>query len=203
MSAADSLPPQLDWGIAAQTLEGESVSGDTAVVVPANGTTLIAVIDGLGHGPEAASAASIAAQALRERAGDSLIRLVEHTHEALKRTRGVAMSLASFPADHDSMTWLGVGNVEGRLVHRQVRGHSMMLAGGVAGLELPRLREATQSISKGSILILATDGVRSDFADSFDWSGSPQEIADNILQKHYRGTDDALVLVARYLGDKA
>jgi hypothetical protein len=31
-------------------------------------------------------------------------------------------------------------------------------------------------------------------------SDSPQQIADRILKRHFKGTDDALVLVARYVG---
>jgi hypothetical protein len=49
-------------------------------------------------------------------------------------------------------------------------------------------------------VIFATDGIRRDFADGLVPSGSCREIADHILKEHTRGSDDALVLVARYLG---
>jgi phosphoserine phosphatase RsbX len=191
----------LECGIATWTLTGESVSGDTAVIESTDGTTLVGVIDGLGHGIEAASAAAIAAGILRERVEESPSRLIQIAHQALGRTRGVAMSLASFQTADDSMTWLGLGNVEGRLVERQRPDHSIMLASGIVGHELPRLRSRTLRVRRGSILIMATDGVRNRPFHSFDSSGTAQEIADAILERHGTGTDDALVLVARYLGD--
>ena len=51
----------------------------------------------------------------------------------------------------------------------------------------------------GDILILATDGIRSDFARDVIVTDPVQRIADRILAEHRKGTDDALVLVSRYL----
>jgi phosphoserine phosphatase RsbX len=201
MRVTDGRSGVMDWSVAERTRPGEEVSGDMAVVVPAAKTALVGVIDGLGHGAEAATAASTAARVVRERAGEPLTRLVELSHEALKQTRGVAMTLALFDAADATVTWVGVGNVEGWLVQEDVPGHSVMLAGGIAGLHLPPLQEITQNVTKGSILVLATDGVRNAFANSHDWSGAPHQIATTILERHLKGTDDALVLVARYRGE--
>jgi hypothetical protein len=55
-------------------------------------------------------------------------------------------------------------------------------------------------LARGDLLIFATDGIRRDFADDLMPTGSCREIADRILQQYAIGTDDALVLVARYLG---
>ena len=41
--------------------------------------------------------------------------LLEQCHRALARTRGVVMSVASVRARELTVTWLGVGNVEGVL----------------------------------------------------------------------------------------
>jgi negative regulator of sigma-B (phosphoserine phosphatase) len=200
MPRADRRSGGLEYGIAMWTLAGESVSGDAAVIESASGTTLVAVIDGLGHGTEAASAARIAAGVLRGRAGESLIRLIELTHEALWHTRGVAMSLASFRSDDDTMTWLGLGNVKGTLVEGRNSAHSIMLASGIVGHELPRLQTKTHSVRRGSMLVMATDGVRNSLDETIMSSGTAQEIADAILAQRGTGNDDALVVVARYLG---
>jgi negative regulator of sigma-B (phosphoserine phosphatase) len=200
MPGADDRSGMLEFGIATWTLAGESVSGDTAVIESANGTTLVAVIDGLGHGVEAATAAWTAAGILRKQPGESLIRLIQIAHQALGHTRGVAMSLASFQSDDDTMTWLGLGNVEGTLVDRQKPTHSIMLASGIVGHELPPLQAKTLSVRRGSMLIMTTDGVRSSLGQSIDSSGTAQDIADAILARQGTRTDDALVLVARYLG---
>ncbi|HEY1633585.1 MAG TPA: hypothetical protein VGF64_02425, partial [Acidimicrobiales bacterium] len=56
----------LEWAVAARPFPGESVSGDQSVVRVSETEALLAVIDGLGHGPEAATAAEHAVDVLRE-----------------------------------------------------------------------------------------------------------------------------------------
>lgn len=180
-------------------LSGETESGDIAVLESSADVTLAAVIDGLGHGPEAATAARVAAEILEAGTGQEVGALIERCHRALKQTRGASISIAAIDAGDNSMTWVAIGNVEGRLVERQWPTRSIFPAAGVAGVELPQLRPETLDLRRGSTLILATDGVQSGFSDSLAASGSPQQVADRILGEHGRSTDDALVLVVRYL----
>jgi serine/threonine protein phosphatase PrpC len=63
------------------------------------------------------------------------------------------------------------------------------------------LATSTLAIRRGDVLVLATDGIETAFADSLKVTGSPQDIAQRILDHHGKITDDALVLVVRYLGD--
>jgi hypothetical protein len=55
---------------------------------------------------------------------------------------------------------------------------------------------------RGDTLIFTTDGVRPGFAAGITLTESPQELADRILADHAKETDDALVLVVRFLGDQ-
>src|SRR5271165_5988082 len=109
----------IDWAVAAQTLAGERESGDRHWVKVCATQARVAVLDGIGHGSEAALAAQSALSTLKQFEGDSPIALFQRCHEQLRSTRGVVMSLASFCARDHTMTWLGVGNVEGVLFHRQ------------------------------------------------------------------------------------
>jgi negative regulator of sigma-B (phosphoserine phosphatase) len=196
-------PEVLDWSVAAKPFPGEIDSGDDAVVAPLPDGALVAAVDGLGHGAAAAHAAARAVELLRTHATEPLVLLVNRCHEALKGTRGAAMSVARFCVRDDTMTWLGVGNVEGRLV-RGRNGHpsneTLIVPGGAAGFQLQRLRTETHDVQPGDTLVLATDGIDFRFADSLDVIGSADEIATGILREHARPNDDALVLVARYLG---
>lgn len=196
-------PPVLEWGLATRTLPGQAESGDTALVQSFEGGVLAAVVDGLGHGPEAARAAQAATRILGENAGQPIVRLLQRSHERLARTRGVVMSVACFDATDGTMTWLGVGNVEGRLLRRSDEGSSwksLLLLPGIVGYRLPPLKPVMLSVGPGDILIVATDGIRSDFAEPGDPSASSEEIARRILTEKSKDTDDALVLVVRYLG---
>jgi negative regulator of sigma-B (phosphoserine phosphatase) len=47
---------------------------------------------------------------------------------------------------------------------------------------------------------MATDGIDTSFEAEIHLNEKPQQMADRILSEHFKGNDDALVLVARYLG---
>jgi phosphoserine phosphatase RsbX len=197
----------LDVGAAAAMLPGEQVSGDIHLAESFPGGALVAAIDGLGHGGEAAQAAIRAVSVLEEEPGAPLTTLFERCHARLARTRGVAMSLASFSRVPGELSWLGVGNVEAALVRAgggtAAPAESIMLLGGVVGYQLPRLRPSTTHVAPGDTVIFATDGVGSGFRHGLDMAGTPQQLADRILAEHTKRNDDALVVVARYLGDGA
>jgi negative regulator of sigma-B (phosphoserine phosphatase) len=194
----------IDWGVAAMTLAGQVTSGDRHLVKPFPDGVLVAVVDGLGHGPDAADAAAVAIRTIESHAGRPLVALVERCHHELRGTRGVVMSVACYSARESTMTWLGVGNVEGLLLRPHDKTHesrqSLLLRRGVLGTQVPALGTTVMHVTRGDILILATDGIRSDFERAVIVTDPPQQIADRILANCGKATDDALVLVSRYLG---
>jgi serine/threonine protein phosphatase PrpC len=117
------------------------------------------------------------------------------------------MSLAAFSARDAAMTWVGVGNVTGLLLRADREAarprEALLSRGGVVGYHLPSLYPAVHSVYPGDTLIFATDGLRSSFAEDVMLDDSPQQIADHLLDSYSRGTDDALVLVARCVGKSA
>jgi negative regulator of sigma-B (phosphoserine phosphatase) len=193
----------IDAAVAEAALPGEEESGDLHLIVPHDRGVLVAAIDGLGHGREAAEAARIARSTLEKDPAAEIPDLFLSAHNALARSRGVVMSIASF-AQSGRLTWLGVGNVEGTLVRGEVRpvrrADSILLLGGVVGFKLPALRPSTTLVEPGDLLILSTDGIAAGYVPGLDPVAAPQALADRILAEYARGGDDALVLVARYLG---
>ncbi len=196
--------PLIEWGVATLTPSGHTESGDRQMVAMLPNGILMAVVDGLGHGAEAAEAAQLAVRTLEMCAQESVISLVKRCHERLRGTRGAVMSLVSINALEGTMTWVGVGNVEGKLLranpHISPQVEFLLLRGGVVGSQLPPLYAAILPIEAGDTLIFFTDGIRSGFVQGISPGKPPQQIADHILTHHSKGTDDALVLVARYLG---
>ena len=195
----------IDWGVATLTLPGERESGDLHLVKPVAGGVLVAVVDGLGHGAAAAAAARAAVATLNRHAQESVLPLLQRCHQALAGTRGVVVSVALFDRADGSMTWLGVGNVEGVLLYADAGGRRgrerLVTRGGIVGSELPPLRAEVVAVAPGDTLILATDGIQSGFADELMVEAPPQQLADQILTRSGKRTDDALVLVARYVGN--
>lgn len=168
-----------------------------------DGGALVGAVDGLGHGDAAAGAGELAAATLRDHADEPLDLLVPRCHQALLATRGVAMSVASLDHSQSTLSWVGVGDVLGTLLHGgggSDSRRSLISRGGVVGYRLPPLRPEVLPVAPGDLLIFSTDGVREGYADALRLIAEPQQLAEQILAEFGRGTDDALVLVAR-IGD--
>jgi phosphoserine phosphatase RsbX len=197
-----SVPPIIEYGMASYALPGQSESGDRYLVRQRSNGVLIAVVDGLGHGDEAAAAAKLAVSVLQSSRHDSVIALTQQCHEKLRATRGVVMSMASIDATQGLMTWIGVGNVHGVLLrHGTIKGtphEELLLRAGVVGAQLPPLQAAVLPVTHGDTVVFATDGIRSGFTDDISALEPPQKCADRILTTYCRQNDDALVVVTRY-----
>jgi serine phosphatase RsbU (regulator of sigma subunit) len=195
----------VEWSTAIQVREGEDTSGDHYLIWRVGNCVNVAVVDGVGHGPEAAKASRMAVSILQDHAEEPLIALFTLCHKELSETRGVVMSMASFDANAGNMTWLGVGNVIGRLVRAEkplIHAEEELLTySGVVGHEMPPvLMFSVVPVFKGDVLILATDGISPEFSKSVHTGRSAHKIAGDVLSQHSKGIDDALVLVAKYQG---
>jgi serine phosphatase RsbU (regulator of sigma subunit) len=196
-----ALMSLIEWSIAQEALPGQQESGDHYLVKTLPGGVLLAVVDGVGHGQDARHAADLAIKAIDDLETGSLIPLVRCCQQRLQGTRGVVLSMAFFSATDATMTWLGVGNVEGVLLRSQgePRQESLLLRAGLVGAHLPPISASTVPVNDGDVLVLATDGIRSGFAERLNMNASTQHIAQEIIEHFGRDTDDALVLVARYV----
>ena len=74
---------------------------------------------------------------------------------------------------------------------------------GVVGRRLPSLELSRLTVVRGDTLILATDGIDQRFAGDPGIATAAPPTAERILADHGKETDDALVLVVRYLGPEA
>jgi phosphoserine phosphatase RsbX len=190
----------VEVGTAQWTLDGES--GDAYLVEPFPGGVLLGVVDGLGHGPDAAAVARTATAVLAANAAEEPSRLLELCHEALSGSRGVVASVASV-REQGSLAWVGVGNVDAEII--SLRGDRLRrvltLRGGVLGDKLPRLRTAVLPIAPGELIVFATDGIAGSALEALDARAPAEITAERILASGCKGSDDALVVVARYLGN--
>jgi phosphoserine phosphatase RsbX len=203
---SDDWPLVLERGVAGLAHEGERRSGDLAVFAPSERGGLVAVLDGLGHGDAAADASEAAAAILTQYVDEPPQRLLERCHEELRRTRGAVMTLAWFDLEARTMAWTGVGNVEARFVRAgagaDARHDSPVVLGGVVGYNLPQVRMGTVPLAPGDAVVLATDGVAADYSVSLEPGVPAQQLAERVLARHGKGTDDALAAVVRYLGPR-
>jgi negative regulator of sigma-B (phosphoserine phosphatase) len=186
--------------MAGEAHEGEARSGDVAVFVPTVAGGLACVIDGLGHGPEAADAAELCADVVRANAEAAAQDLMQACHEALLDTRGAVMTAAWFDLERSMLSWAGVGNVDARLVRSgpELREEVALVFGGVLGYRMPRVRPATMALGRGDLLVMITDGIDAAISPALAAGGPAQALARRILDTHGKGSDDALAVVIRY-----
>jgi serine phosphatase RsbU (regulator of sigma subunit) len=193
----------LEWAAAGKALDG-TTSGDLHLVLPGSPRSLVAVMDGLGHGPDAQRAASECALILEAHRGEPLLDLVHHCNEGLRGTRGVALTLALLEAERATLEWVSIGNVEGLVLRRgqprKLTYAAVVQRGGVVGYRLPPLKVSRVDLAPGDVIVLATDGIKSGFHESLELGQSARDLADDIVMRYAKGSDDALALVARYYG---
>ena len=114
-------------------------------------------------------------------------------------------SLAWIRPGAETMAWVGVGNVAGVLMralpNESQRARVWLNAQrGVLGYRMPRVRVTDLELGPGDLLVLATDGVSVVFPDELPASLQPRDLARDLLERHGRATDDALVWVGRVPG---
>lgn len=203
MGETTQIAKKIEWSSVAFTIPGESECGDSYLVREFQGGVLIGVMDGLGHGSEAAYASQRAVSILSQNPQESLMSLVKRCHQELQMTRGVVISLAAIDYVEEAITWLSVGNVDGILCRADGQANPaiehIFHRGGVVGYQLPQIRASVLPIAKGDLLIFSTDGIRTDFYEQIKMKESPRKIAEEIGEKYRKESDDGLVLVVRYL----
>jgi phosphoserine phosphatase RsbX len=174
--------------------EGETVSGDGAMVREEDGTHLIAVVDALGHGAGAARTADVAIEYLAKCPvkGAGVIELMAGLHAALRGTaRGAATTLCLI--SEDQLTGCGVGNVALRCSDPRV---SPFLTSGVLGSAVDPFRVFSGSLSPESRLVMFSDGISHRFALSSLQRLGTREACVKIMEMFRHSHDDATVLVA-------
>ncbi len=198
-------PAGVAFGAAQRAFPGETVVGDAWYADWRGPVCRLSVIDGLGHGPLAATAAHAAVGAIERLDTVNPLELLTACHRALVSTRGAAIWVGCLDAHTGRLQYAGAGNVEGRLWQL---GREQRLIGqrGIVGGILPRLRAYEVLLLGGCVLVVYSDGVQQRFQlDDLivDRAAEPGHIAQDILAGWARSTDDATVLAAVWDGDAA
>ncbi len=191
-------PAQILTAVASRPMLGEVANGDAAVIAWHCDVCRLVVIDGLGHGPQAAEAAEQAVRTCAALPSLGPADLLEACHRGLHGSRGAAITFAWIDAAAARLTLAGVGNVEARL--RQAgREQRFSPDRGIAGVALPRIRPVEMGLEDEWLFMIHTDGVQArlrlpDTPQLF--STPPQRLADDLLCEWARPTDDATIAIA-------
>ncbi len=201
-SARPPAPPggELEWGGVCLPVAGELECGDGwAVVEESPWKSTVMVVDGLGHGPPAAEAADRALGVMQGAAGLPPADVVRLAHEALKGTRGAALSVASIDRGRREVRFCGVGNIAAAVLGVDAR-HGLISLSGIVGLEIRKPQEFAQPWPDGALMVLHSDGITArwklDRRTPLASRPAPL-VAGALYRDHSRGRDDSTVVVAR------
>lgn len=185
-------------GVAQRPAEGETLCGDAYAIVRRGRTTLVALADGLGHGPEAARAAQAFCSHVETASDRPLDAILTTADQVIAGTRGVAAALLRLdPPGH--FEYAGVGNIVLRVLSRTPI-HPLSVAGTLGRRNTRRLRCERFAVEEGDLLVMHSDGVSGRYELDRLRGEEPDRVARELLEAHGRSHDDATCLVVRWDG---
>lgn len=193
--------PLTDCSLLKRSLNGpEDECGDTGTCLAGDQECFLALVDVLGHGPEAHEVALVADDYLAGCLGRPLLESIQGLHKSLRGSRGAVAAMCQLDLAGGEMRFTGIGNISCRIFGAETQ--RMVSRDGIVGYMMSRPAEQVVRLAPGDVVMLHSDGVREHF-DTHDLpgllTGTAREIAERVLDNFSRGDDDASCLVARYL----
>lgn len=189
----------LEHGSAIRPYPGEQVSGDAVVIRRLEDGLFAAIVDVLGHGPEAHEVALHIDTYLSRHASSDIPGLMTRLHAHLRGTRGAAVGLCAIDPSLDRAVYAGTGNT----VLRRFGSNDTRLVSqdGVLGQNMRTPLPQTLRLHPGDLLVLYTDGVKDRFTAD-DYPGvhhhAPKEVVRTVVERFGKGYDDAACIAVRY-----
>ena len=194
-----NVDERLEHSSLVRPCRGEWQSGDTVVIRPLDQGLFVAIVDVLGHGPEAHELTHVIEAYLARYGSSGVSSLMTRLHQHLKGTRGAVAGLCAIDAATGRINYVGIGNtVMRRFGKTETR---LVSQDGVLGQNMRTPLPQTLQLDSGDMVVLYTDGV-SDRFTSDDYPSvlhhAPQEVASNIVQRFGKDYDDAACIAVRY-----
>lgn len=190
----------MNIGYAALAFRGEPCCGDVGGWWQSGSRLVLALADGLGHGPDAYQAAFAAMQCIERHLQASCSELFAACNAGLIETRGAVLAIAIIDLDSNLLTIGSIGNIRSMLLTAQgdVR---LGAERGIVGAGYVCMTPDQQLLTPGDTLVLFSDGIDAMAAVRSCLGGAqdtPQMMADRMLAGWAIDTDDAAVLVYRH-----
>src|SRR5688572_23626866 len=180
-------------------LQGEIACGDAWRVALNDSDSSVFLVDGLGHGPQAAQASHEATLAFDDSPFELPGALLGHAHRRMNGTRGGAVASARIDRAGRKLIYAGVGNIGGSLLgpdgSRGLASHN-----GTVGSIMHKVREFEYPWDAGATLVMYSDGLGSRWQlDHYPGVRNRHAavIAGVLYRDYARGRDDVTVVVAR------
>lgn len=188
---------KIEYGISSKPKKNEEYNGDSYFVGEENGFFIGAIADGLGHGIYANDASSLAVDYITNNLVVPLEELIFGCHQALRGSRGVALSIAKIIFAEGGFEFAGVGNVDCK-VHSKESYHPITVP-GIVGYNLRKVKTFKYQIQEGDLICLYSDGISSKFDLKKFLELDAQAMADSISNFFARELDDSTVMILKCL----
>ncbi|MDZ8109964.1 MAG: anti-sigma regulatory factor [Nostoc sp. DedQUE12a] len=200
-SDSASHPPEktLEIGAICLPKPGEDISGDAWACEVDGDRSLLLVVDGLGHGGAAATAASQALRIFQDHHHLSPGAIVEAAHAALRSTRGAVLAIAEIDFEQESVRFAGIGNISAS-IFSFTKHHNLVSHNGTVGHEIRKIQEFSYPWYGNGLLIMHSDGLDTKWRlDRYPGLSQkhPSLIAGMLYRDFNRERDDVTVLVAK------
>lgn len=175
------MSEQIDYFYSIRPCLGERVSGDVVIVEQREQWLFIAIIDALGHGPNAHVVACEAKDYLQKFWQVDVCHTMKHLHEKLKGSLGAAVGLAVLNLETNQLSYTGVGNTVIRILRPQTKKKSAQRLYSVAGIVGSHIRspqEQTIQLIQSDIVLFYTDGIK----EHFSLQEYPLIFADDVMK---------------------
>lgn len=178
---------------------GERVSGDAVVLRPLEHGLFVAIIDVLGHGPEANELTHLIDAFLDRHATADVSSLITRLHQRLKGTRGAAVGLCAIDSATGHLDYVGIGNTR---IRRFGESETRLVSqDGVLGQNMRTPLLQSLELESGDLIVLYTDGI-SDRFTAAEYPGllrhAPKDVVRNILDRFGKNHDDSACIAIRY-----
>jgi anti-sigma regulatory factor (Ser/Thr protein kinase) len=199
---ADKPPvTPIEIGVINRPKPGQEVCGDAWAVKSLHDRHLFFVVDGLGHGPEAADASRAAVQAFYKQTSRRPKEIIEAVHTALHGSRGAAAAITEIDLSNRGVCFAGIGNISATIASPN-HSQSMVSHNGIVGHRMHRVQEFTYSWPADAVLVMHSDGLSNRWTlDQYPGlqRRRPALMAGVLYRDFQREIDDATVLVASEL----
>lgn len=177
------------------TKPGNTVCGDSHIVIQSQDYAICAVIDGLGSGKGAHNSAEKAVQAIRDYQTETPVEILERCNQSLSNERGAVITLLYIDYVNNTLTYSNYGNIGFVLHHPDGAVVQPMPKRGYLCGRVQKLTSEQYDYKPGTAFLLYSDGVEN--LPPIKKLASLTVSNDLISEKLYHVKDDATLMVGK------